>query len=538
MKTNFCKAIMLTVFTLIVSLGTINAQSITVTGMVVDENGREIIGASISVKGVAGLGVATDIEGRYKIQVEKGQVLEFRYIGVQFQEVEVSKDVHNVVLLSNEEYPEPDPEVLEIMNAVQEQKKKKTFFGATTSLTLEELIAAKAAAEISNRLAENAAGVMFGETPEPDPEVLEIMNAVQKQKNKESGISIDASMLHAETYKIEELSKPEELLPTVIPDHLFGGVDKNFLELSVTDELVDLGTQPVINGYLRAYQNHYPVTISPDIAWLLICQGFSRHVNNNSEALRHRFVDFEGQKTLIVERNVTGIEGIAVFPWETVFPEFVEKIADFTGKELMENLSADFTTTTPTSRIAGQITIMESMKEFFKYKVVMTLCGIPEVTIEGTVEDWEKILTRLDYLSQYDLDWWTSELKPVIQKIIDTKKGEFDSAFWMNMVKYHEIGFYGSYDGIDGWILKFYPYKRDGKRSDFKEIKGTGDLPSEIANVPFVFEVQDGARNVVATYNMEFWAGFMGVTQNKNTFSVKPEIGWAVNIPSNGSVKK
>ena len=339
------------------------------------------------------------------------------------------------------------------------------------------------------------------------------------------------------TYHIEKLSKPNKLLPTVSPENLFKNVDKNFLKLSVSDKLVDLGTRPVITGYLRAYQNHYPITISPDIVWLLICQGFSHHVNNNPEALRSMFVDFKGKKELVVARNMTGTAGLRDFPWPSVFPEFVQQISAYTGKELSDNLSPAFSTTTPTSLIAGQITIMESMKEFFNYKVIMVGCGIPEVTIEGSVEDWEKINRRLDYLSKYDLKWWTSELKPVIQKIVDSKRGKFQKSFWMNMVKYHKTGLYGSYDGIDGWLLKFYPYlELNGEgngltRSEFKEIKHVGVLPKEIASVPFTFEIQNGFAMIVATHKMEFWAGFMGVKQDKLTFNVKPEIGWAVNLP-------
>lgn len=376
------------------------------------------------------------------------------------------------------------------------------------------------------------------------------------------------------TYQIEKLSKPEKLLPTVSPDKLFAQIDKNFVKLSVTEEVVDLGTRPVITGYLRAYQNHYPITISPEIAWLLICQGFSHHLNSNSGGLRQMLVKFQDKKQLIVTRNMTGTTGLAVFPWEGVFPEFVQQISTYTGEELINNLSADFTTTTPTSLIAGQITIMESMKEFFNYKVIMIGCGIPEVTIEGSIGDWEKILTRLDYLARYDLEWWTSELKPIIKKIIDTKNGKTDKEFWMNMVKYHKTGLYGTYDGIDGWFLKFYPYlegvvdpvakeitlsdsltgvptntsgslpgpiivgpgnqKRDRviafTRSKFKEIKNVGNLPKEIANVPFLFEIQDNSKKTQKTLKMEFWAGFMGVRQNKSTFNINPEIGWAVNI--------
>lgn len=369
----------------------------------------------------------------------------------------------------------------------------------------------------------------------------------------------------SETYQIETLSKPEKLLPTTPVSKLYENVDKNFVKLSVTDELTDLGTHPVILGYLRAYQNHYPLTISPDIAWLLICQGFANHVNNAPEKIRSQIVNFEGKKMLTVERNITGLKELADFEWETVFPEFAEQIAGFTGKALIDNLSADFTTTTSTARVATQITVMESMKEFFNYKVMFTGCGISEVTVEGSVKDWEKILMKLDYLSKYDLKWWTSELKPVIRKIIDTKKGKLDKQFWMNMVKYHKLGVYGSYDGIDGWLLKFYPYLQgsappvaekkmiakngpslDGmianmnapsyktrtlylRRSKFKEITNINDLPKELANVPFVLELNDVSGTVKESLNMEFWAGFMGVKQNKESFNVKPEIGWAVN---------
>lgn len=368
----------------------------------------------------------------------------------------------------------------------------------------------------------------------------------------------------SDTYKIEDLTKPEKLLPTVSADKLFKNIDKNLLRMSVSDELVDLGSNSVITGYLRAYQNHYPITISPDIAWLLICQGFSNHVNNSPDELKSKFVSFQGKETLTVMRDQTQAKDLATFPWESIFPEFTAQIGAFTGKSLVSNLTSDFTTTTPTSAIASQITIMESMKEFFNYKVLLMGCGIPEVTLEGSIKDWEKIDKRLDYLAQFDLAWWTSELKPVIKKIIETKKGKPDKQFWMNMVKYHKLGVYGAYDGIDGWLLKFYPYHTGGtapmlakkkdaenemgdvrmysfddpafktrklylKRSEFKRIDNINTLPKEIANVPFVFEIQDDAGKVVQSSQMEFWAGFMGVRQNTSTFNVKPEIGWAVN---------
>jgi len=340
-----------------------------------------------------------------------------------------------------------------------------------------------------------------------------------------------ASSQNSDTYKIEDLETPTQLLGTVSPDNLFGKIECNLMKLSIEENLVPNFSHAVLGGFLEAYKGHRSVTISPDIIWLLICQGFGQHVNNNAEELRNKFVDFQGQEELTVVRDVSSGTKIEAFPWEGVFPEFTEKIGNYTGKELMETLSADFTTTSPASLIASQITIMESMKKYFKYKVVMVGCGIPSVTIEGTVEDWKKILTKLDFLSRYDLEWWTSSLKPIVQEIINTKSGKkFNQNFWMDMIRYHREGLYGSKQDIDGWLVKFYPYGSDKKRRDLKKVKSLNDLPSEMVKVPFVFSVNSDQNTTVASYKMEFWAGFFGLSQNKQTYNLKPVIGWAINM--------
>src|SRR5690349_14786617 len=39
-----------------------------------------------------------------------------------------------------------------------------------------------------------------------------------------------------------------------------------------------------------AFALHYPLVLSPDDVWLCLAQGFARHVNENAEKLRERFV--------------------------------------------------------------------------------------------------------------------------------------------------------------------------------------------------------------------------------------------------------
>lgn len=78
------------------------AQKITVTGTVIEPEGEPAIGASVTVKGQAGFGVATDYNGNYTIQVAPDAVLEFSYIGCNTQVVPVDNRTNiNVKLTAN-----------------------------------------------------------------------------------------------------------------------------------------------------------------------------------------------------------------------------------------------------------------------------------------------------------------------------------------------------------------------------------------------------------------------------------------------------
>lgn len=62
-----------------------------ITGLVTDEKGEPIIGASVKVKG-ASLGTVTDYNGRYSIDAAQGDKLEISYIGFTLQEGEVGNN--------------------------------------------------------------------------------------------------------------------------------------------------------------------------------------------------------------------------------------------------------------------------------------------------------------------------------------------------------------------------------------------------------------------------------------------------------------
>ena len=336
------------------------------------------------------------------------------------------------------------------------------------------------------------------------------------------------------TFQLEELEKPAELLPEkslkIILEKFSNKIEAHS---KVDSDLVANGYHSFIYGMYQAYSEHRPFTLSPDMIWLLICQGFSNHVNFNHGTFMDVFPNLKGRRTLEVVNNNIKL-GDSESHWDESTEQFNQQIANYIGTELLEALSANFSTTGIKEKVACEITVMDAMKPYFEYVVVYFICGIPEITLEGKEEDWLKILKKLDVLKKFNLSWWTEKLTPIIEEFVKASKGEIDQQFWMNMFKIHTKDEYGQPTNIDGWIINFYPYDREGNRIDLSEISDTNinlvfeRLPKEIANVPFIYKVVDSQGNEIVRHAMEYWAGFIGLNQNNKDFTLRPEIGWFV----------
>ena len=73
MKANQFRAMMLVLLMAVVSLGVVNAQTLTVTGTVTDvADGTPIVGCSVMLKGTT-KGTVTNVNGQYAIQRRKGR---------------------------------------------------------------------------------------------------------------------------------------------------------------------------------------------------------------------------------------------------------------------------------------------------------------------------------------------------------------------------------------------------------------------------------------------------------------------------------
>ena len=250
------------------------------------------------------------------------------------------------------------------------------------------------------------------------------------------------------TFKVENLSKPEKLLFIKSYEDIYKGLILSDLKIypyeikekninvpfniiaksEAPDSLVNYNYNSFFYGMYQAYANHRPFVLSPDMIWLLINQGFARHVNANQESMRDLFVDFSGKQSLIVKANKK-LED-PTLSWEEIFPQFTNQISNHTGSNLVETLTCNFSTTTSLEKVASEITIMEAMKPYFEFIVMYIVCGIPEITLEGTPEDWEKVLDKARRLKEYKLEWWISELEPLLEEFVKASKGEVNKDFW------------------------------------------------------------------------------------------------------------
>lgn len=128
----------------------VNSQTIKVEGTVLsEENGQPIPGVSVVIKG-SSVGTSTNFDGLYNIEVSKGDILVFSYLGMEEIEIIVSKASNNVLM--KESFTGLDEIVVIGYGTV----KKRELTGAIASVKAKEInkvITSDFASAIQGRIA-------------------------------------------------------------------------------------------------------------------------------------------------------------------------------------------------------------------------------------------------------------------------------------------------------------------------------------------------------------------------------------------------
>lgn len=274
-----------------------------------------------------------------------------------------------------------------------------------------------------------------------------------------------------------------------------------------------------------AFDEHRPLELSPDAIWLCIAQGFATHVRLHAEELRHHFVPFQGRASLSVYRPDFE-KGSLDNDWPGVFSEFSHQVRDLAGP-LHGLVVSDFSTTDAIARSASEVVLLEAASPYARFKVYSG-CGIPSLSLTGTLDDWRNVRHRAARLAPYAAEWWVEALLPVLDQFVAAMEGRVDHTFWSSFYKLRSVSG-GPF--ITGWINVLLPYvvlDEDPQRNQAVEgwSKGSGPLPQELptglAAAPLLWRFPD------REYAMNLLGGFVGVGQDPTSLTVRPEIGWAV----------
>lgn len=128
-------------------------QTRKIKGTVVDQTGEPVIGASIQVKGKAGVGTITDFDGNFTLDASAKDVLVISFIGYKTQEVVANKTSLQVVL-------KEDTETLDevVVTAFGTGQKKESIVGSIQTVRPTDLQVPSA--NLSNSFAGRMSGVV------------------------------------------------------------------------------------------------------------------------------------------------------------------------------------------------------------------------------------------------------------------------------------------------------------------------------------------------------------------------------------------
>ncbi len=109
-------------------------EKLTVNGIVTDEEGKPIVGVSVKVKGKSLKGTSTDLNGRYSLEITKGETIVFSMVSYQTLEVANVVDAKLDVLLEA-----ATSQIDDVVVVAFGTQKKKEVIGSMTSVTPSDL---------------------------------------------------------------------------------------------------------------------------------------------------------------------------------------------------------------------------------------------------------------------------------------------------------------------------------------------------------------------------------------------------------------
>lgn len=192
----------------------------------------------------------------------------------------------------------------------------------------------------------------------------------------------------------------------------------------------------LLNLIYMCYNYHRPVYIDPKSMWASIMYQVYLLINYNAESFRNNFVDFSGKKNI----EATGNDICNII--ETLAIKAKQIIKD---PEFYDWVHTKFSTSLPEDQTTFSIIFLGIFNKYFDY--MASLCGIPEINILGTLDDWLLIKLNLiklksfhQYVKHLNILKWYNDLDNLIDHFIDVKQGIVNKQYWSEFIKTTDMG--------------------------------------------------------------------------------------------------
>lgn len=294
------------------------------------------------------------------------------------------------------------------------------------------------------------------------------------------------------------------------------------IQLSHSSSTKNIAPWGLVSAMVDAYNTHHKLILRPDDIWQTILTQFSFYVNKHAEKLRAEFVDFEGKEQLtIYAAGTLYTVNFGDIANRMVDEQVVKKIKD---ASVVDWLLPGFSTTTPTDRVAASVSIMSSFQAYFEYAACLG-CGIPEVTLEGSPDDWKKLRAKLDRLPGYDVDGslapWHGALVGVLDQFVNSSEGNADVGFWDKIATREGGGSGPRY--LSGWITAFCYFDKDGNTVCRGNKVEMGDIPVGVCAVPLLVN-DNGVEHETHMFAGQFAYEIVGEAGD----TIRPRNDWAI----------
>lgn len=280
----------------------------------------------------------------------------------------------------------------------------------------------------------------------------------------------------------------------------------------------------------QAFAAHVPLNLRPDTLWYFIVHEVAEYVRQNSAECAGLFTDTPESKQTILVRD-DSLRYDAPSDWQRSINLVRDPLAAKVSDRTMQLFLPRFSTSTIEDETALLVALMDAASPYYEFGW-QTMCGIPQIRLEGEPSDWRELYDRTEALAREfsGLQGYFSDLLPVLQTIAETADGaQLDEKFWRSIYKYNN-GSGGPY--VNGWMTAFFAYIQDHDGPAIKQsfdwrrtLDGWGGyqtnaFPSHVTKVPFVWDYMGNK------INMAFAAGVTGVDYDDSFLN--PRLGFAV----------